>query len=241
MVKNVLILGCGRSGTSIFGELFQDSGYFQYYSEPYIEDIYAMEMALPVALKVPRSRSQHNIMPGLSLDISNFVEHFKEVEIYWIIRHPLDAICSLKVGISRNWGHHPRPKDWEQWKSRSLVARCAYHWAYINQLGYNQVKHVVSIKYFEEMLEDPKDFATRIFNDLNLDVNVAGIQYWTNRVRKENDAQFIEAETSKPYSLDFKGSKIDRWKAMLTKEELEEVIPIIHEVATSFGYRLPEI
>ena len=36
---NVAILGCGRSGTSIFGELFEAIPGYTYYSEPFLADV----------------------------------------------------------------------------------------------------------------------------------------------------------------------------------------------------------
>lgn len=52
------------------------------------------------------------------------------------MRHPLDAVCSLRVGICGGCDHHPRPLDWEDWLGRSLVERCAHHWAVINGDGF---------------------------------------------------------------------------------------------------------
>ena len=38
-VHHVLILGCGRSGTSIFGELLEHLAPYTYYSEPAFADL----------------------------------------------------------------------------------------------------------------------------------------------------------------------------------------------------------
>ena len=46
-------------------------------------------------------------------------------EIFWMVRHPLDAICSPRVGISSDWGHHPRLPDWESWLTKLLLRRYA--------------------------------------------------------------------------------------------------------------------
>ncbi|MEM6630277.1 MAG: hypothetical protein AAF694_11435, partial [Bacteroidota bacterium] len=51
---HVLILGCGRSGTSIFGELFDHLSGYTYHSEPPYESLAAFDWTTPQAIKVPR-------------------------------------------------------------------------------------------------------------------------------------------------------------------------------------------
>lgn len=55
MAYNVVILGCGRSGTSIFGELFDALPAFEYHSEPLLADLRLTAGAGAIAVKVPRS------------------------------------------------------------------------------------------------------------------------------------------------------------------------------------------
>lgn len=43
----VMVLGCGRSGTSIFGELFDYIGDYSYSSEPPFEDIMKSDFSTP--------------------------------------------------------------------------------------------------------------------------------------------------------------------------------------------------
>ena len=45
-MKNVLILGCGRSGTSIFGELFESLPGFSYLSEPDLDAICSLRVGI---------------------------------------------------------------------------------------------------------------------------------------------------------------------------------------------------
>ncbi len=112
--SHVIVLGCGRSGTSIFGELFAGLPGYSYYSEPPFEDLAGYGYAAPVAIKVPKPARGRPTSPGLSFLVSELCAAVPEPrQIFWLVRHPLDAICSLRVGISKNWGHHPRPPDWE--------------------------------------------------------------------------------------------------------------------------------
>ncbi|PHN03463.1 sulfotransferase family protein [Flavilitoribacter nigricans] len=240
MAQHVLILGCGRSGTSIFGELFDQLPDYTYYSEPDFALLRDLDYTRPVAVKVPREHPDYPATPGLPFSLEALQELFPEPRrIFWQIRHPLDTIASLKVGISRNWGHHPRPPDWQEWLHQPLVIRCAYHWNFINTLGFRQVGSLAQLSRFEEMLEDPLGFAMRIGQEVGVDT--AGrsphLEAWARRVQNTNNARFVEAHTSRPYSTRDHRVRIGRWRENLTPDEVESVTPIIEDTAARFGYR----
>ena len=240
-MKNVLILGCGRSGTSIFGEFFKHLSAYNYYSEPYFDEMLQWDFKKPVAVKVPRESKQFSADNGLSFPLNKLLELIPvSNQFYWQVRNPLDAICSLKVGISKNWGHHPQPPDWRNWLEKPLIVQCAYHWNYINTIGFSQVKGIVKITRFEDMLHDPKSFASSICKDISL--NEAGfrdeIESWTKKVHNEDHPDYQEAETSKPYSTDDHRVKIGRWKENMTEKELNLIKPMIKDTASKFGYYL---
>ena len=107
---HVLILGCGRSGTSIFGEFFQHLSPYTYYSEPPYADLKKYDYSQSIAIKVPNVSDGFLPTEGLSFPLADLLETIPQpMSIFWQVRHPLDTICSLKVGIAKNWGHHPRP------------------------------------------------------------------------------------------------------------------------------------
>ena len=115
----VMVLGCGRSGTSIFGELFDHLSIYTYRSEPPFADVVDADFSSPLAFKVPRESEGFAPDTGLSFPLARLRSAAPRMRFFWIVRHPLDAICSLKVGIGKNWGHHPRPPDWEEWLARA--------------------------------------------------------------------------------------------------------------------------
>ena len=241
-MKNILILGCGRSGTSIFGEFFKHLKPYSYLSEPPFSSLLNWDYSKPLAVKVPREDAKLKADDGLSFPLDVLLSHFKEpYQIYWQVRHPLDTICSLKVGISKNWGHHPRPLDWESWLKEPLIKQCAHHWNYLNTIGFSRVKSLVKIKYFEDMLSDSLAFANLIAEEVGADVmqNKSAILKWANRVQDKNNKDFIEAETSRPYSTNDHKVKVGRWQENLTQEELDMALPIIQNTARTFGYKLP--
>ncbi len=237
---NVVVLGCGRSGTSIFGELFEHLTAYRYYSEPAYQTLIELEKTSPIAVKVPLSDPQYPPNPGLSVPLDHLNEILADPVIFWQVRHPLDTICSLKVGISKNWGHHPRPHDWEEWLNRPLIEQCAHHWHYINSVGYDQVKDLCHISRFEDMLLDTQNFAEQVLDRINYQVDEPheGLSAWIDRVQDSNNEKFIEAETSRAYSTKDHSVRVGRWKENLTPEEIDTALPMVSKTASQFGYSL---
>ena len=162
-LHHVIILGCGRSGTSIFGELFEHLAPYTYYSEPSFAELLEVDFTRPVAVKVPKESPDFLPTPGLSFPLSTLLTEIPNPKsLYWQVRHPLDTVCSLRVGISNDWGHHPNPPDWRDWLECPLAERCAHHWNFINSFGYEQVRALVRVKKFEDMIHAPRQFANAI-------------------------------------------------------------------------------
>jgi len=239
----VMILGCGRSGTSIFGELFDHIGDYAYQSEPPFETVMAADYSRPQAFKVPRESEAHSPDPGLPFPLSTLLQCVPGMKFFWIVRHPLDAISSLRVGISKNWGHHPRPPDWRDWLSRPLVERCAHHWAFLNSVRFEQVKDRATVVRFKTMIDDPEGFAVFVCKTLGIDDadRTEGIAAWSKRVQNTNNPSFVEAKTSRDYSRRDHSVRVGRWRENLSEADVIRVLPLIAEASRSFDYRLPEV
>lgn len=236
----VMILGCGRSGTSIFGELFEHIPVYQYRSEPPFEEVMAADYGRPQAFKVPRDSDRFGQpLPGLSFPLAAMRAHRPDMRYFWIVRHPLDAVSSLRVGIAQNWGHHPRPPDWRGWLGRPLVEQCAHHWAFINTAGYRQVKDIATVVTFEAMIAGPAAFADGVCRGLGLDPGdfADGLAAWSSRVQDSNNENFVEARTSRGYSRPDHSRRVGRWQENLSADDIDRIWPIVAEAASGFGYR----
>lgn len=242
MSSHVCILGCGRSGTSIFGELFDHLPEYTYFSEPPFADLPNFDYSQPIAIKVPTPTPGILSDPGLPFQWEEFLSKFPEPRIlYWQVRHPLDTICSLRVGISKNWGHHPRPNDWKEWLDKPLLVQCAHHWNYLNTVGYERVKKYVIVNRFEEMILDSMGAAKRICKEIGLDhtSHKDALTKWSNRVQDKNNHQFKEAKTSQAYSRNDHVRKVGRWEENLRSKDIDLIRPFILDGAANFGYELP--
>lgn len=238
---NVLILGCGRSGTSIFGELFEALPGFTYLSEPPLDAI-APQTSGSLAVKVPQEAAGGSSAIGLPASVDELVGAMPALlTLFWIVRDPLDAICSLRPGIADGWGHHPRPPDWKDWLDRPLVARCAHHWATINGAGYDHVRDIAVVQRFESMIARPlqtaRDVALRVGVELSDEVSFH-LDEWARRVQDTNSDRFVEARGSRRRSRPDHSRRVGRWRENLTTADVELIRPIVADSAGAFGYDL---
>lgn len=242
-LPSVMILGCGRSGTSIFGELFEHIGDYTYRSEPPFEEVMKSDYSTPQAFKVPHESESYPPDPGLSFPLSAIRMRIPTMKFFWIVRHPLDAISSLRVGISQNWGHHPRPPDWQHWLSRSLIERCAHHWSFLNSVGFEQVSEIATLVRFETMISNPDEFASSVCQTVGAEnaTQTARVGDWVKRVQNENNADFVEARTSRAYSRPDHSVRVGRWRENLSDADISRVLPIVAKTGNSFGYKFPVV
>ncbi len=238
----VLILGCGRSGTSIFGEMFQGLGSYSYSSEPPFAEMLAT-FGRSRAVKVPKESVGFTPDLGLSFPLQKLLESHPSTKIFWIVRHPLDAVCSLRIGIGNGWQHHPRPPDWREWLNRPLVEKCAHHWSCINRHGYDAVKDTAYLVRFEDMIHAPSDFAQSVCSEIGLSPlnHDRSLRDWKSRVQDTNNAQFIEALTSRNHSRPDHAVRVGRWRENLNPKEVQDVARIVAPISETFGYSLDDL
>lgn len=237
-----MVLGCGRSGTSVFGEFFDGLADYTYRSEPPFAEVMEADFARPTAFKVPRESAAYAGPAGLSFPLSAYRAKAPEAAIFWIVRHPLDAICSLRIGIERNWGHHPRPPDWTAWLGRPLLERCAHHWNFLNTIGFDQVAQQAIVVKFEQMIAEPLPFARSICEQVGVSSAAVAhhLEVWAARVQDTNNADFVEARTSRNYSRPDHERRVGRWRENLDPDDAASLWPLVQAGAARFGYALED-
>lgn len=241
----VLILGCGRSGTSIFGELFEGLPGFRYYFEPSMEAVADIDFATgPVAVKVPKAPHGSPMTPGLPFVLGELLAKVPAPRaIFWQVRHPLDAICSLRPGIEANWSHNPKPPGWESMLGRLWVERCARHWAFINGPGFDAVSGMATVFRYEDMIADPRQTALRACALAGVDAAGAedAVKRWSGLVSNDKSPGSYEAKHQSLWSRADHAVRSGRWRENLSEEELQCALPFITAAAARFGYELPGV
>jgi hypothetical protein len=241
---HAIILGCGRSGSSIFGELFERLPGYRYYFEPHFEAWPEMDFArFSIAIKIPKAMGMPTT-PGLPFDLDALLARVpKPRAVFWQVRHPLDSVCSLRPGIEANWAHNPRPPEWQALLTRPWYERCARHWAYINSAGYDAVRRLPDfalVNRYEDMVKDPEKTARNVCAQLQLsgtEVEHAAAE-WAKHISNRKAADSYEAKGQGHWSRTDHTVRIERWKQNLTAYEVKQVLSMVSKTATTFGYNL---
>ena len=80
-----MILGCGRSGTSIFGELFEGLSRYGYESEPPFRGVLERSSDHAWAVKVPHESEEFPPDAGLSFPLAMLLDAYPSITLFWIV------------------------------------------------------------------------------------------------------------------------------------------------------------
>jgi|TARA_B110000902_G_scaffold102294_1_gene120973 hypothetical protein len=93
-----------------------------------------------------------------------------------------------------------------------LIKKSSHHWNYINSIGYASVKKIAAVPKFEDLVRDSSKFSMDICVQLEIDPELHDLELksWNRKVQNNNNEDFIEALTSRPYSTQDHHKKINR-------------------------------
>lgn len=150
-LKNVVVWGCPRSGTSVGFGVFRTHPGYRFFFEPGTWLIPEMDRSYPLALKNPWSEHPTG---GLSADLVPVLE-LDAVHI-WMVRNPTDAVASLRRGMAEQ--PHP-PTLPPRWLDKPLIDRCAALWRLWNETGLRNLQlHVEPLRVkYEDLVTRPND------------------------------------------------------------------------------------
>lgn len=238
----MIIVGCGRSGTSILGELFEHIPGYDYMFEPQFSELKNAKPAKgkALAVKVPKG-DEDKRTPGLAFNIDEILSLIPNNKFIFIVRHPLDAICSLKPGISENWSHNPKPPKHEELQANlPIEEQCAHHWNYINSVGYTElakrVENVLIVRY-EDLVAKPHKTAEKILEHIGVHPHEISkeLEDYTSKVQNKTKKSYHAKHQSHWYRDDHK-KRVAHWKKDLSKDEAKRAWNIVGDTAMEFGY-----
>ena len=247
-MQNVLILGCGRSGTSILGEFFEKAPGYRYLYQPrLVPGTYAAALGeSPGAIAVNRPRvaresHESQLTPGLPFHWPTLWDAFPSPKVViWIVRHPFDAVCSLRPGISSDWDHSPRPENWRSLQSAPWEEQCAHHWVNINLWGYDAVKSVARVLRYEDMVADPANSARTLISWIGLPegAHARETETWITSVGNRKAPSVYEARFQDRWSELNHQFRVGRHRENLDDSQRELIRKLVEPVARKFGYDL---
>jgi hypothetical protein len=236
--NNVVILGCGRSGTSILGELFEHLPEYKYLFEPQLSEIkeYKKDHKSIIACKVPKGGSR--LTEGLACDMNELLEILgSNTKIIWIVRNPLDTICSLRPGIEDNWNHNPRPPDYLELLNKPWHIKCSYHWNFINKNGFksaNKFGKVLVLKY-EDFINNPTQSIQIVLDYINSKTPLNNLDKYTKLIRNSTKNSY-HAKFQVHWFRNNHSSRIGRYKENMSEKEINESLMIVNKTKDQFFY-----
>lgn len=259
VTRNVVIFGCPRSGTSIFLRLFEVLGWRCYF-EPgfdFVVNSLQADKSGPWAIKNPIDRW---VTPGLSCNLDDLDAVTKDKVFIWIVRHPLDTICSLRPGLEKRWAHPPFPRNWARLMGEPVDVRCAALWAWCNGLGYDMIsRHHLDAMFlpggpaskpalagyktpleltirYEDLIIDPRLAVEQVCSHTDMLPDPDKVDEFTRTVTKSAGVREMpfQKQWARPHH-----KHVDRWRENMSMTQVKAIRPILEDLPERFGYLMP--
>lgn len=227
----VLLFGCPRSGTTILGELFEHINGWQFYLEPTVARVKLLKhQRWNWAVKNPIGEQPWT--PGLPCDLDDLLASVPDPQIVFIIRHPLDTICSLRPGMTAGWEHGPIPPD----APKDPLERSAAVWEWVNHDGYDNIcqRQEPYVIRFEDLVRAPQLQTVRLINHLGIEITAVQLAEYASLI--EDRTGGYEAKHQDRYVTDDHTHRIGRWVLQLEPEEVARCWDLVGPTAKRFGY-----
>lgn len=238
----VIIQGCGRSGTSILGELFEHLPLFEYYFEPHLEDLdnEILKGQQNIAIKVPKGGGV--LTSGLACNMDKLINLIgDDYKLLWIVRNPLDTICSLKPGIEDGWSHNPKPPEYFELLDEPWYIKASYHWLYINNQGFSSLKKFgkVHVVRFEDLINKSSEAIEELLYYLGLNISIKSLQPYVNKISNKVKDSY-HAKNQVYWFRDNHKNRVGRYKENLNNNQINEILEIVNPIAIKFDYQLSD-
>lgn len=239
---NVVLWGCPRSGTSLFLEFFEALGYSTYF-EPGMDFVThsllpeaAARNGRPWAIKNPIDVGGYRT-PGLACDVRDLRAALgSDYVSVWLVRHPLDAICSLRKGLNQ-WHHQPIPPGYLNLSNAQVDERGVGMWLYVNGEGRRAVNPDLTVRY-EDLIAEPVQEVARIATAIG-DTFPATI---TNAfARRVSGTSGVHEAAHQARWITPHRNHIGRWREDMNIEQLQYAVTALGSMPADFSYSLPII
>lgn len=233
---NIVLFGCPRSGTSLFLETFATLGWSTYF-EP------GMDFVTDALMAEGLSRKQSWVIknpidlggyrtPGLSCNLETLRAAVGDALIMFVVRHPLDTVCSLRPGLEK-WQHQPLPPNWLTLHGDE---RGVAIWKWVNDTGKTALGDIPILRY-EDLLAHT---ATQV-KAIGLHVGLEFPPTVVNVVARA--VSLVPGVREAAHQGRWKTphlTHIDRWREGMTVNQAQYACDELRVTARRFGYYLPE-
>ncbi len=261
--RAVFLVGCARSGTSIFGELVAAHPEVEYLfevskiwngifegrehdglslsdaqSESQIDTLYR---ELHGSLKRPDAKVILEKNPKHALRVGFLNEAFPQCKFLHIVRDGRDVVSSLMFrNRGPNWGHLKVP-GWEDllksYPEKNHL-RCAHQWNRAVRCVLDESKEIsadrfLQIKY-EDLVTQPLQVAKAVLQFLNLEIT-SEVEALASKIQDETQGSYHARKQVRHY-VDNHKKRIGRYQENLSPEQIAEVEGVIGDLLKELRY-----
>ena len=256
----IFIIGCARSGTSIFGELLNSHPDIVYLGEklqsfwhgfsptPDHHEQDAEHVTAEIADKARhkmKALSKGCIIvdkvPPNALRLPFLASIFPDAFFIHIVRNGLDVTCSLKPGLEENWSHL-KPQCWQEIALNSSGhMRGALLWRYVVKkiqvdFATLNIKNRHTI-WYEDMVIGPEATAKLVLNFIGLPMTPEVETFCKQKI--DNDARHgYQAAGQTLWRTDDHSHHIDRWKENMEPHEASQFRSLLRQTLEVYGYQI---
>lgn len=251
-----LIVGCARSGTSIFAEAISAHPDVQYVFEPH--EIW--ELAGNGENGSHRLTAQHATpdicahlrewftarQGGAALILDKTLRNalrvmflravFPEARFIHIVRDGRDVACSLMPGVGGDTWNHLKPVAWHELQTTwQGIERCALVWRDVVQTACADLAGVPHLQVrYEELIAAPRETVIRTWQYLGLPANPSMLGF-ADRISDATAGSFHAAKQTFWYREDHT-HRVGRWRENLTAEQQLRVNALLADTLNTLGY-----
>ena len=246
--RPIFVVGCSRSGSSIFVELYGRHAHIANFSEaaqlfeleyyePTIDhyktnedgtefERFRVRAFLGLVTRLRRKKRLVNKHPQNSLRIEYLKSVFPDARFIHLIRDGRAVVHSSYEKVKKDrfrqlypFGNFPKPRDWREYQDLSLIAQFANQWREV--VAYIREVAAASLtddEYIEVRYEDFCANTHSVFEKLDI---------WSGLDPSRREYNRI------PPTLKSHNTK---WKSNLSRAQVLEIEALIGEYLTRFGY-----
>ena len=263
MPRPAFLVGCARSGTSIFGELLAshpDVAYLFEVSSMWNEVVpERSDHRLEPADATPEiARAMYERLSDAAAEQSGAVlleknpKHvlrvgflarlFPHARFLHIVRDGRDVVASLMFrNRGDRWGHLEIPR-WRELLARYPDAnhiRCAHQWRDAVSCARREGHVLGGDRYleirYEDLVAQPRDEAERSLEFLGLDVT-PDVEAFASKIQDETQGSYHARKQVRHY-VENHEKRVGRYEENLTPEQVAEVTDVCGELLAELGYR----
>jgi hypothetical protein len=244
----ILVTGCQRSGTTMTFLIIENHSRVKGLDEKELGEKKHPPLKKLLFNKLLGYRTCRKL-PTQSADKNNIKHYYKNANIVWLIRNPLDTVQSMKKLSYENWNGNwiqeashievnnlkrmfPNAKGLVDIGSETEIG--AKIWK-LNHMAMEEFKksglNVIKVKY-ENILRNTKNELKKVFKHINLDYESETTKYYTE---DRNKKRSLSGETDADKKINKKN--VDK-EIKLTKMEIEKIKRVCGSRAKKEGYEI---